>query len=76
MNKFKLWTRIFGYFLRMSWLVEKEFVSKNTKTMRVDSEKDFYCVLGLNGWYDEFLEFLKIRFKSLIWISNLLRIKS
>ena len=43
--------------------------------MKVDSWKDFYCVLGLNGWYDEFLEFLKIRFKSLIWISNVLRIK-
>jgi hypothetical protein len=56
--------------------VEKEFVSKSTKIMKVDSLKDFYCILGLNGWYDEYLEFLKNRFKSLIWVLNVLRIKS
>ena len=34
--------------------------------MKVDSRKELYCILGLNGWYDEYLEFLKNRFKSLI----------
>ena len=54
----------------------KRVVSKSTKTIRVDSWKDFYCILGFDGWYNEYLEFLKIRFKSLIWVSNVLRIKS
>ena len=27
--------------------------------MKVDSWKDFYCVLGLNGWYDEFFRVLE-----------------